>query len=136
MDNTKQFAHAAGDELLVGRGAGLERVPAAAWRRQLSGVREATAHRFAFMTGDHRKVRHAAVRLLPQNHGRPLSVGQLSRATALPEARVDGLLDDLQRHLFFVVRNPEGDVSWAFPVTTDATPHRLTFDTGERLWGA
>jgi hypothetical protein len=135
MDKT-HVAPAAGDALLVGRGDRLERVPAAEWRLKLAQARDATAHRFAFMSADHREVRYAAVRMLPRNGGRPLSVTQLSRGTNLPEPRVDEVLTDLQRHLFFLVRDTRGDVSWAFPVTTDPTPHRLTFDSGERLWGA
>jgi hypothetical protein len=46
------------------------------------------------------------------------------------------VLDDLQRHLFFLVRDSNGEVSWAFPVTSDRTPHHLDFSSGEKLWGA
>jgi len=49
---------------------------------------------------------------------------------------VKTLLDELERNLFFLVRNGAGDVNWAFPVTSDRTPHRLRFDTGERIFGA
>jgi hypothetical protein len=136
MSHPSEADRGAGGELLVGRGVTIERVPAAAWRQKLAEAPHSTDHRFAFMTADHRNLRYAAVRLLPKNEGRPLSVAQLSRATSLSESRVVELLDDLQRHLFFLVRNADGDVSWAFPVTTDATPHRLTFTSGERLWGA
>jgi hypothetical protein len=53
------------------------------------------------------------------------------------EARmVVSLLDDLESHLFFLVRNARGEVSWAFPVTSDRTPHLLRFSTGERISGA
>jgi hypothetical protein len=114
----------------------LERLPAAPWRRKLADARAGMAHRFAFMTADHRKVRYAAVSLLPGNAGRPLSIRQLSDATSIPESRVDQVLDDLQRHLFFLVRDSNGEVSWAFPVTSDRTPHHLTFSSGEKLWGA
>ena len=46
------------------------------------------------------------------------------------------LLDDLEKHLFFLVRDRGGNVSWAFPVTSDRTPHRLRFSTGERIFAA
>jgi len=46
------------------------------------------------------------------------------------------ILTDLEKNLFFLVRDPEGNVSWAFPVTTSETPHRLTFSTGEKIFGA
>jgi hypothetical protein len=50
--------------------------------------------------------------------------------------RVVAVLDDLERHLFFVVRDAAGAVAWAFPVTVARTPHRLRFSTGERVGGA
>ncbi len=46
------------------------------------------------------------------------------------------LLDDLEKHLFFLVRNAAGNVSWAFPVSSDRTPHRLRLSTGERIFAA
>ena len=54
----------------------------------------------------------------------------------LDPVRVVEILGELERKLFFLVRNAEGAVSWAYPVTVDRTPHRLTFSTGERLHGA
>lgn len=50
--------------------------------------------------------------------------------------RVSEVLTELEERLFFLVRNGDGDVAWAFPVTVDRTPHRLTFSTGERLYAA
>jgi hypothetical protein len=43
------------------------------------------------------------------------------------------ILDELEKNLFFLVRNEQGDVTWAFPVTADKTRHRMTFSTGERI---
>ena len=37
---------------------------------------------------------------------------------------------------FMRIRNPDGEVSWAFPVTSDPTPHQLQFSTGEQIFGA
>ena len=49
---------------------------------------------------------------------------------------VTEILDDLERNLTYLYRNPEGMVAWAYPVTVDQTPHALTFSTGERLFAA
>jgi len=89
-----------------------------------------------FMTPRHHAVRNFVVRELPRNGGRPLSLGQIAKALQLDPQLVTGLLDDLEKHLFFLVRNGRGEVSWAFPVTTDQTPHRLRLSTGERIFGA
>ena len=89
----------------------------------------------AFMTPHHHAVRHFVVRELPRQ-GAPLSPTQIARSLQLDTKHVTDLLEDLEKHLFFLVRNARGEVSWAFPVTSDRTPHRLRFSTGERIFGA
>ncbi|MBZ5591682.1 MAG: MarR family transcriptional regulator [Acidobacteriia bacterium] len=90
----------------------------------------------AFMTPHHHAIRNFVVRELPRNSGRPLSPTQIAKALRLDSQLVTGLLEDLEKHLFFLVRNRRVEVSWAFPVTCDRTPHRLRFSTGERIFGA
>jgi hypothetical protein len=92
--------------------------------------------RLAFMTPQHHAVRNFAVRELPRNGGKPLTPAQIAHALHLEARMVVSLLDDLESHLFFLVRNARGEVSWAFPVTSDRTPHLLRFSTGERISGA
>jgi hypothetical protein len=89
-----------------------------------------------FMTPAHHAVRNCVVGQLPRNGGAPLSPMQIAAQLHLTLSRVVSVLDDLERHLFFVVRNTEGAVTWAFPVTVAPTPHRLRFSTGERISGA
>jgi len=60
----------------------------------------------------------------------------ISQKLELPLARIKTILDELERNLFFLVRNGQGAVSWAYPVTVDDTPHHLTFSTGEQLYAA
>lgn len=90
----------------------------------------------AFMTAQHHAVRNFVVRELPRNGGRPLTPAQIGRGAGLDANAVVPLLNDLESHLFFLVRDPRGNVSWAFPVTSDKTPHRLRFSTGEQIFGA
>ena len=75
------------------------------------------------------------MRLLPRE-GHPLEPDYFATQLSMDRARVVDILDELERRLFFLVRNEEGSVSWAYPVTVDHTPHKLTFSTGERLHGA
>lgn len=88
------------------------------------------------MTPQHHAVRNFVVRELPRNHERPLTSRQIARALRLDMATTAALLEDLERHLLFLVRDARGGVSWAFPVTSDRTPHQLHFSSGERIWGA
>ena len=90
----------------------------------------------AFMTPAHHAVRNFVVRELPRNHARALTPAQIATSLPLEAKVVAAVLDELEAHLFFLVRNARGDVSWAFPVTSDRTPHNLRFSTGERIYGA
>ena len=89
-----------------------------------------------FMTPQHHAVRNFVVVELPRNHGRPLSPARIAAALHQEPGIVIRLLEDLERHLFFLVRDRRGNVSWAFPVSSDRTPHRLRFSTGERIFAA
>jgi len=124
------------DTILLGKGASVETASAETMRNELANVGERMEERHAFMTPEHHRVRYASVRELPRNSGNPLTPEDLAGFTELPLDRVQTILQELEEHLFFLVRNQAGAVNWAFPVTTDRTSHRLTFSTGERLFGA
>jgi hypothetical protein len=122
--------------LLVGSRETINRVPDAGFKAALAKIPERFAARLAFMTPEHHLVRNFAVREMPYENGRPIKVDRIAATLGLPLARVHDIVGELERHLFFLVRNEVGDISWAFPVTTDATPHRLKLSTGECAHGA
>jgi hypothetical protein len=124
------------ENILIGQGEKLLKVDAGNWRKHLEQRRHTPSARLNFMTPDHHRVRNFAVCELPRNHGNPLSAQAISTHLELPLSRVFTILDDLQQHLFFVVQNQAREVCWAYPVTTEKTPHRLSFSTGERICAA
>ena len=89
----------------------------------------------AFLTGDHRRVHHLVVRELPA-HGRPMEPGWVAGEVGLAEDRVRAILQELEENMAFLYRNQDGAVVWAYPVTVEETPHRLTFSTGEQIYAA
>ncbi|MBV9342751.1 MAG: hypothetical protein JO159_17945 [Acidobacteria bacterium] len=91
--------------------------------------------RLAFMSREHHAVRDFVVRELPRQE-RSLSPIQIAQVIRLPAANVSAILEELEEHLFFLVRDSEGNVTWAYPVTTSPTPHQLMFSTGEKIFGA
>ena len=91
--------------------------------------------RSAFLSRDHHMVRDFVVRELPRQD-RPISPIQIAQTIGLNLQTVSGILRELEKNLFFLVCDPEGNVSWAFPVTTSRTPHCLTFSTAEKIFGA
>lgn len=122
--------------LLLGRGQSFAEMPANAWLAQLAKVPASMASRLAFMTAEHHLVRNFAVRELPHEGQRAIDPRHLAATIGLPAGRVLEILNDLERNLFFLVRNAAGRISWSFPVTVETTPHRLTLSTGEQTHGA
>ncbi len=124
------------DRILVGRREAITEIPAEKWRQHLAQAGQHSAALLSFMTDDHHRVRNFVVRELPRNHGKPLSPEDIAQSLHLPLDLTSTILDDLQKHLFFLVRNQHGEVSWAFPITSDSTPHSLSFSSGERVLAA
>lgn len=88
-----------------------------------------------FMRKEHRSVHHFVVRELAGS-GKPLSPGAIALSLGLGRERVASILDDLEKHMTFLFRNQQGDVTWAYPVTIEKTPHHLTFSSGEQVYAA
>jgi len=127
------------DRVLIGGGEKIYEIPAENWRKHLTEGREHMQVRSGFMTEDHHRVRNFAVRELPRNQGKALSAAEISRRLDLSLDRVVTILEELQKNLFFLVLNEineMGEVSWAFPVTSDRTLHRLSFKSGEYVFAA
>jgi len=124
-----------GGQILVGVGQEIHAVQDGDFLESLESLPSRMASRLAFMSREHHMVRDFAVREMPR-HDRPLSPSHIARATGLSLPGVSAVLADLEKNLFFLVRDREGNVSWAFPVTTFPTRHRLAFSTGEHTSAA
>lgn len=121
--------------ILMGQGREVTHRPRIEWEQHLSQVPHYQANRLRFMSTEHHRVRYFVVCELPRI-GVPIPPEVIANALQLPLARIHAILDELEQHLFFLVRNDHGAVSWAFPMTVDPTPHRLTFSTGEQVFAA
>jgi hypothetical protein len=121
--------------ILLGRGGQLVEIPRRQWEAHLAHAPAHGEARRSFMTETHRQVRYFVVREMPRI-GEPITPAIIAQTLGLTLPQVNTILDDLEKHLFFLTRNEQGAVSWAYPVTVEPTPHRLTFNTGERLYAA
>ncbi len=121
--------------VLLGQGRQIAELPVKTWKEHLSQVPQHSKTRLGFMSEEHHMVRHFVVRELPST-GNPMQPEFISQSLKLPVVRVNSILDELERNLFFLVRNSQGAVTWAYPITVEKTPHELTFSTGERLYSA
>jgi hypothetical protein len=122
-------------QILVGVGREIDAASDIDFLEALKNVPGRMASRLAFMEREHHIVRDFVVREMPR-HDKPLPPRHIAQATGLDLPRVSAVLADLEKNLFFLVRDAEGSVSWAFPVTTFRTRHRLEFSTGEHTSAA
>ena len=123
------------NRLLTGVWRYLVGVPPRLWEKQIEKGRHKVKKSTGFMSPDHRRVHHYVVRELPR-FGAPLPPETVSRGLDLPLERTVDILRDLEEHLTFLYRNDHGQVVWAYPVTVEKTPHRITFGSGESLYAA
>lgn len=111
------------------------RVPAFIWRRNVVSEARRSAARLEFMGPVHHRVRNFVVAELPRT-AQPLNPETIAAALGLGPDVVGQTLDELEAHLTFLYRSDGHNVDWAYPVTTEQTPHKVTFDNGERFFGA
>ena len=121
------------DAILLGLGRWMIPIPAMVWRRVMRANARKARHSLAFMTPDHHRVRDFAVDRLLRT-GTPLAPDEIARSLALSPQRTGEILDELERHLTFLFRSAGPDVTWAYPVTVDKTPHRAVASTGEEAY--
>jgi len=123
------------EKVLLGRGRQILEIPQATWKEHLTQTSDHSQNRLSFMTDAHHRVRYLVVKELAVQQ-KPIEPEFISTALDMPLAQVKDVLEELERRLFFLVRDEQGAVAWAYPVTVETTPHRLNFSTGERLYGA
>ena len=122
--------------LLLGLKRFLIPIPRPIWTRQVSKDKQGIqAGALDFMTLDHHRVRDLTVVELPRQ-ARPLPPDWIAGQLGLPIERVQTILNELEQHMTFLFRSPQGEVTWAYPVTVDKTPHRITFSSGEQVYAA
>jgi hypothetical protein len=120
------------ENVLLSAGQMLTEIPRETWEQHLEQAPKDISKTLGFMTDVHHLIRNFVVRELPRA-GKPLSPNLISEELDLSLSKTIEILDELEKNLFFLVRNEQGDVTWAFPVTVDKTPHRMTFSTCERI---
>ncbi len=121
------------DKLLLGIRRYMVPVPRVVWEPLVKAGGRKARTSLRFMSEDHHRVRDYAVLELPRI-GAPLSPATIAEALDLGLARVRSILDDLEAHLTFLFRSNGEDVTWAYPVTVEETPHHARFSSGEEAY--
>lgn len=121
--------------LLLGLWRFLLRIPRPLWQQEVARSARAAEKSLAFMTPDHHRVRDFVVREMPRI-AQPIDPEMIAQNLNMQPERVVPILDELERNLTFLYRNEQGAVTWAYPVTVEPTPHRISFSTGEQIYAA
>ena len=123
------------EKILLGRDREILEIPQATWKQELAQIPQHSQARLNFMTDTHHQIRYFVVKEMVIRQ-KPIEPELISEKLRIPLERVNFLLEELERKLFFLVRNEQGAVAWAYPITVENTPHKLSFASGERLYGA
>jgi hypothetical protein len=121
------------DRILLGLGRFMIPIPRAVWQRAMKANARKAGAGLGFMSAEHHRVRDFVVTELPRV-GAPLAPDAIAATLDLPPRRVTAILNELERHLTFLFRNERSEVTWAYPVTVDVTPHHAHFSTGEEAY--
>jgi len=123
------------DNIYLGMGGLFIPIPSFIWRRLVAKTASDAEDNLNFMSADHHKVRDFVVTQIPQVDG-PISVGTIAENLDMRVEDAKRIIDELERGMTFLYRSrPEG-VTWAYPVTVDSTPHRVTFNSGVQTFAA
>jgi hypothetical protein len=123
------------NRLMTGFWRFILKIPPSMWEKQIFKEKRQIERETTFMSEEHRLVHHCVVRELPR-FGKALPPEAIAERADMPVDRVTDILDELERHMTFLVTNSDGAVIWAYPVTVEKTPHRVTFSSGEQLYAA
>ncbi len=121
--------------VLKGENDKITPIPEPGWMEELLASPSHIARRLEFMTPDHHRIRNLVVTQLAAGKG-PVRADWLAARLAMTPIEVDARLDELERALFFLVRNSMGHVNWAFPFTAEETPHLVDLGQERPTWGA
>jgi len=116
------------ERVLLGVGRRMIPVPEWLFRPMVNRDAKKLASRPA-LEPDQRRVQHFAVREIPRRR-EPIAPEVFAKELDLGFDEVRQILDELERRMTFLCRRDGENVSWAYPVTADETPHQVRIDGG------
>jgi hypothetical protein len=126
---------AAEGRLYLGVGRYMIPIPPCLMRMGAAGSARQADRLLARLSPEHHLVRDFVVTEIPRKAA-SLSAEYIAHQLGLPVGRVRDIVDELEKWKVFLFRNEHGEVTWAYPVTAEPTPHHVTFSTGEQIYAA
>ncbi|MGD9111900.1 MAG: hypothetical protein PVI77_06090 [Desulfobacterales bacterium] len=97
------------ENVLVRSGSKFTEMPRETWKQHIAQAPKDCSQILSFMTEEHHLIRYFVVRALP-HIGKPIPPELISDELKMPLSMTNNILDDLERNLFFWVRNEQGEV--------------------------
>jgi hypothetical protein len=116
------------ERVLLGLGRRMVPVPEVLFRPMVQRDANKLAKRPP-LEPDERRVQHFAVREIPRRC-EAIAPEVFAAQLGLSLEQVSQILDELERLMTYLCRRGGEDVSWAYPVTADETPHQVRIDGG------
>ena len=82
------------------------------------------------MSADHHEMRDFVVKHIPEVD-EPISTATIAESLDMRVEEPKRIIDELEKGMTFLYRSRTEGVTWAYPVTVDSTPHRVTFDSAD-----
>lgn len=123
------------DHMNVGFRRHMFKLPRALGRRRVASLAGRARTIMDGLTEQHRTLHRFVVAELARA-ARPLTPELIAEQLGLAPDEVAGLIDDLGEKKALIARDASGAITWGYPVTVDETPHRLCFESGDRLFAA
>ncbi|MFH1435653.1 MAG: hypothetical protein ABIJ56_08045 [Pseudomonadota bacterium] len=106
------------NKLMLGLWRFVFEVPPFLWERQVARGKRKFEQMHGVISDEQRRVHHCVVRELPYV-GKPLAPDHVAGKLDLDVGEVIAGLEHLEKRVKLIVRNSEGHVTWAYPVTVD-----------------
>lgn len=123
------------NKLMLGLWRYIINVPSFLWQKQIAAGKMKFDKEAGALSSEYQRIHHFVVKELPR-HRKPMTPEFISASLGMSVDSVIAALDYLENRKAFLYRNSDHDVTWAYPVTVEKTPHRITFGTGEQLYAA
>ena len=97
------------EKILLGQDRQIVEIPRSLWEQHLAQIPLHSQARLKFMTGEHHRIRYFVVKELV-NRQKPIEPEVISEKLKIPLEQVNFILEELERKLFFLVRNEQGAI--------------------------
>ncbi len=124
-----------GNRLYLGLGRYMIPIPPCLMRMGAADSAKKADEALSRLSREHHLVRDFVVTEIPRK-GASLAPEYIAGQLGLPLGRVREIIEELEKGMVFLFRNARGEVTWAYPITAEATPHQVTFSTGRQIYAA